>query len=118
MTDYAIKDLKAKGLAWLRVLDDGSFQGPIAKFITDEAKEEMLLRTNSKQGDCLFFIAEVPGVVEKLSGEIRCELGKRLNLIDKNRFDFCWIVDFPMFELNDRGKLEFSHIHFLCLKVV
>ncbi len=109
MTDYAIKDLKAKGLAWLRVLDDGSFQGPIAKFITDEAKEEMLLRTNSKPGDCLFFIAEVPGVVEKLSGEIRCELGKRLNLIDKNRFDFCWIVDFPMFELNDRGKLEFSH---------
>ena len=109
MTDFAIKDLKAKGLAWLRILEDGSFQGPIAKFITDDARLEMLARTDSKPGDCLFFIAEVPGVVEKLSGEVRDELGKRLNLIDSNRFDFCWIVDFPMFELNEQGKVEFSH---------
>ena len=109
MTNFAIKDLKAKGLAWLRVLDDGSFQGPIAKFITEEAKQTMLERTNSKPGDCLFFIAEVPGVVEKLAGQVRAELGKRLGLIDNNRFDFCWIVDFPMFELGDNGKLAFSH---------
>ena len=109
MTNFAIKDLKAKGLAWLRILDDGSFQGPIAKFITEEAKQTMLERTNSKPGDCLFFIAEVPGVVEKLAGQVRSELGKRLGLIDNNRFDFCWIVDFPMFELGDNGKLAFSH---------
>ena len=108
MTNFAIKELKAKGLAWLRILDDGSFQGPIAKFITDDARIEMQKRTNSKPGDCIFFIAEVPGVVEKLAGQVRDELGKRLNLIDTNRFDFCWIVDFPMFENND-GKLEFSH---------
>ena len=69
----------------------------------------MLERTNSKPGDCLFFIAEVPGVVEKLAGQVRSELGKRLGLIDNNRFDFCWIVDFPMFELGDNGKLTFSH---------
>ena len=109
MTNFAIKDLKAKGLAWLRVLEDGSFQGPIAKFITEEAKQTMLERTNSKPGDCLFFIAEVPGVVERLAGQVRDELGKRLGLIDNNRFDFCWIVDFPMFELDDKGKLAFSH---------
>ena len=108
MTNFAIKELKAKGLAWLRILDDGSFQGPIAKFITDDARIEMQKRTNSKPGDCIFFIAEVPGIVEKLAGQVRDELGKRLNLIDTNRFDFCWIVDFPMFENND-GKLEFSH---------
>ena len=108
MTDFAIKELKAKGLAWLRILDDGSFQGPIAKFITDEARVEMQKRTNSKPGDCIFFVAEVPGVVEKLAGQVRDELGKRLDLIDKNKFEFCWIVDFPMFEDND-GKLEFSH---------
>ena len=109
MTDYAIKTLKAKGLAWLRILDDGSFQGPIAKFITEDAKSEMIKRTNSKPGDCIFFIAEVPGVVEKLASSVRDELGKRLNLIDNNTFSFCWITDFPMFELNDNGKLEFSH---------
>ena len=108
MTDYAIKDLKAKGLAWLRILEDRSFQGPIAKFITEEAKEEMLKRTNSKEGDAIFFIAEKPGRVEELAGEIRKELGKRLNLIDNNKFEFCWIVDFPMYELKD-GKIEFSH---------
>ena len=108
MTNFAIKELKAKGLAWLRILDDGSFQGPIAKFITDEARIEMQKRTNSKPGDCIFFVAEVPGVVEKLAGQVRDELGKRLELIDNNRFEFCWIVDFPMFEDND-GKLAFSH---------
>ena len=108
MTNFAIKELKAKGLAWLRILDDGSFQGPIAKFITDEARIEMQKRTNSKPGDCIFFVAEVPGVVEKLAGQVRDELGKRLELIDNNRFEFCWIVDFPMFEDND-GKLSFSH---------
>ena len=109
MTDYAIKDLKAKGLAWLRIMEDRSLQGPIAKFIPDGAKEEMLKRTASKPGDCLFFIAEVPGVVEKLAGEIRTELGKRLGLIDESKIEFCWIVDFPMYELDDHGKLDFSH---------
>ena len=109
MTDYAIKDLKAKGLAWLRILEDGSFQGPIAKFIPDEAREEMLKRTDSKPGDCLFFIAEVPGVVEILAGSVRTELGKRLHLIDENVFEFCWIIDFPMFEIDEQGKIAFSH---------
>ncbi len=109
MTDYAIKELKAKGLAWLRILDDGTLQGPIAKFIPDDAKQIMLERTDSKPGDCLFFIAEVPGVVENLAGEVRAELGRRLKLIDENVFEFCWIVDFPMFELDERKKLTFSH---------
>ena len=108
MTDYAIKDLKAKGLAWLRIMDDRSFQGPIAKFITEEAKEEMLRRTSSKEGDAIFFIAEKTGRAQELAGAIRNELGKRLDLIDKEKYEFCWIIDFPMFELKD-GKIEFSH---------
>ena len=108
MTSYAIDELKAKGLAWLRILDDRSFQGPIAKFITEDAKEEMLRRTNSKEGDAIFFVAEKPGRVEELAGQIRTELGKRLNLIDNSKFEFCWIVDFPMYELKD-GEVQFSH---------
>ena len=109
MTDYAMKELKAKGLAWLRIMDDLSLQGPIAKFIPEDAKNEMLKRTNSKAGDCLFFIAEYPGVVEKLAGAVRDELGKRLGLIDENRIELCWITDFPMYELDDKGKLAFCH---------
>lgn len=109
MTDYAIKECKAKGLAWLRILEDNTLQGPIAKFIPDDAKEIMLERTNSKPGDCLFFIAEVPGTVEKLAGEIRLELGRRLNLIDNDVFQFCWIVDFPMYEMDEHDKIAFNH---------
>ena len=109
MTDFAIKELKAKGLAWLRILEDESLQGPIAKFIPDDARKELLRRTNSKSGDCLFFIAEKPGIVESLAGNIRDELGKRLDLIDKNVFNFCWIIDFPMFEIDEHCKLGFSH---------
>ena len=109
MTDYAIKDCKAKGLAWLRVLEDNTLQGPIDKFIEDAEREELLARTNCKPGDAIFFIAEVPGVVEILAGQIRSELGKRLNLINTDEFKFCWIVDFPMYELDEHGKIEFNH---------
>ena len=109
MTDYAIKDCKAKGLAWLRVLEDNTLQGPIAKFIEDAEREELLARTNCKPGDAIFFIAEVPGVVEILAGQIRSELGRRLNLINTDEFKFCWIVDFPMYELDEHGKIEFNH---------
>jgi len=109
MTDYAIKECKAKGLAWLRILDDLSFQGPIAKYIPEEAKNAMLERTNSKAGDALFFIAEVPGLVDTLAGQIRSELGARLGLIDESVYKFCWIVDFPMYELDERGKIAFCH---------
>ena len=109
MTDYAISELKAKGLAWLRVMEDSSFQGPIAKFISDDSRMEMIKRTNLKPGDCIFFVAEVPGLVDELAGEVRKELGKRLNLIDENVFSFCWIVDFPMYELDERGKIAFNH---------
>lgn len=109
MTDYAIKELKAKGLAWLRIMDDLSLQGPIAKFIPEEAKLEMLRRTGSKDGDCLFFIAEYPKIVDKLAGEVRNELGKRLGLIDDKKIEFCWITDFPMYEYDERGKLTFCH---------
>ena len=109
MTDYAIKELKAKGLAWLRIMDDLSLQGPIAKFIPEKTKLEMLRRTGSKDGDCLFFIAEYPKIVDKLAGEVRNELGKRLELIDDKKIEFCWITDFPMYEYDERGKLAFCH---------
>ena len=90
-------------------MEDSSFQGPIAKFISDDSRMEMIKRTNLKPGDCIFFVAEVPGLVDELAGEVRKELGKRLNLIDENVFSFCWIVDFPMYELDERGKIAFNH---------
>ena len=109
MTEFAIEECKAKGLAWLRVMEDRTLQGPIAKFITDEAREQMLTETNTNAGDALFFIAESKHLAQTLSGQIRTELGKRLSLIDNNVFKFCWIVDFPMYEEMDNGKIDFCH---------
>ncbi len=109
MVDFAIEECKAKGLAWLKVNDDRSLQGPIAKLIPDEAREELLIQTSTNPGDSIFFIAEHKGIVDKLAGEIRKEIGIRQNLIDDSSYKFCWIIDFPMYEIADNGKLEFSH---------
>ncbi len=109
MVDFAIEECKAKGLAWLKVNDDRSLQGPIAKLIPDEAREELLIQTSTNPGDSIFFIAEHKGIVDKLAGEIRKEIGIRQNLIDDSSYKFCWIIDFPMYEIADSGKLEFCH---------
>ena len=109
MTEFAIKDCKAKGLAWLKVNEDRTLQGPIAKLIPDDAREELLIQTNTKEGDAIFFIAEKKQIAEKLAGEIRKEIGIRQGLIDESVFRFCWIIDFPMYELSDDGKIAFSH---------
>ncbi len=109
MTEFAIQECKAKGLAWLKVLEDKSLQGPIAKLIPDEAREQLLMQTDTKPGDSIFFIAEQSGIVEKLAGEIRKEMGIRLGLLDENEFRFAWIVDFPMYEIGENGKLDFCH---------
>ena len=69
----------------------------------------MLKSTNTKPGDSIFFIAEKEGIVENLAGKIRQELEVRLDLLEKDEYKFCWIVDFPMYELNDEGKIDFSH---------
>ena len=109
MVDFAIEECKAKGLAWLKVNEDRTLQGPIAKLIPDEAREELLIQTDTHEGDSIFFIAEHKGIVEKLAGEIRKEIGVRQNLINDSEYKFCWIVDFPMYEIGDNGKLDFCH---------
>ena len=109
MVDFAISECGAKGLAWLKVLEDGTLQGPIAKFIDEDAQNKLLSTTDTKAGDAIFFIAEAPRIVDTLAGRIRAELGNRLDLIEKDVYKFCWIVDFPMYELNDEGNLDFCH---------
>ena len=109
MVDFAITECKAKGLAWLKVGEDLSLQGPIAKLIPDDARIALLEQTGTKAGDSIFFIAEHTGIVEKLAGEIRKEIGIRQDLINKDEFKFCWIVDFPMYELGENGKIDFCH---------
>ena len=98
-----------QGLGYLEVQEDMSFKGPIDKFIPDDLKKTLIELANLKQNDTIFFIADNEKRATELAGQIRTELGNRLNLIDKDVFQFCWIIDFPMFELDDHDKLAFSH---------
>ena len=109
MTTFAVEECGAKGLAWLRLNDDNTFQGPIAKFIDEESTKKLIETTGMKPGDAIFFIADKKEIAAPLAGKIRQELGIRLDLLEKDVFKFCWIVDFPMYELSDEGKLEFCH---------
>ena len=97
------------GLGYLEVQEDLSFKGPIDKFIPDDLKKDLLTLAKLEKGDTIFFIADNEKRATELAGQIRTELGKRLNLIDENVFAFAWIVDFPMFEEDEHGNLAFSH---------
>jgi len=98
-----------KGLGYL-TLNDGEYKGPIAKFLTPEQKEELTNLVGIKEGETLFFICDAINVVNRLSGEIRTWLGNELDVINKDSFEFCFIVDFPMYELNpETNKIDFTH---------
>ena len=108
MLQYAMS-IGMKGLGYLTVLEDGSFKGPIAKFLSDEKKAALTEMLSLKTDDTLFFICDSIKVVNLLAGQIRTALGERMNLIDKDRFEMCFITDFPMYEKNEEGKLDFTH---------
>ena len=108
MLDYAMK-IGMKGLGYLEVQEDLSYKGPIDKFIPEELKKELISLAKLEKNDTIFFIADSRERATELAGQIRTELGKRLDLIDEDVFKFCWIIDFPMFELDDHEKLAFSH---------
>ncbi len=109
MTEFAVEEVGAKGLAWTKIEDDGSVQGGIAKFITDEIKNALENDCGLNKGDSIFFIADEFETAQKIAGQVRIELGKRLELIEKDVYKFCFIVDFPMYELSDEGTIDFNH---------
>ena len=108
MLDYAMS-IGMGGLGYLEVQEDLSYKGPIDKFIPEELKKELLKIAELKQDDTIFFIADNEKRATELAGQIRTELAKRLELIDNSKFEFCWIVDFPMFEIDEHDKIQFSH---------
>ena len=98
-----------KGLGYL-TLSEGEYKGPIAKFLSPEQKNELTELVGIKEGETLFFICDAISVVNKLAGEIRTWLGNTLDVVNKNSYEFCFIVDFPMYELNsETGKIDFTH---------
>jgi aspartyl-tRNA synthetase len=103
-------DIGMKGLGYISVLAGMELKGPIVKFLSTEKQEELIKMLELKENDTLFFISDVPKLVNKLAGQIRSELAQRLDIIDKTKYELCFIVDFPMYGINEEsGKLEFTH---------
>ncbi|MEG0026074.1 MAG: aspartate--tRNA ligase [Bacilli bacterium] len=108
VVDYA-KSINMPGIGYIMVNDDMTFRGPIDKFLTEVERDELIKAAELKANSVLFFIAD-KCKAPNLAGLMRIELGRKLNLLDKNRFDICIINDFPMFEYDDESeKYIFMH---------
>ena len=103
------EEVGAKGLAWTKIEQDDSVTGGIAKFITSDIKGKLEKQIGAEKNSAIFFIADELEKAQKIAGLVRIELGKRLELIEKDVYKFCFIVDFPMYELSDEGTIDFSH---------
>jgi aspartyl-tRNA synthetase len=108
MEEFALS-IGMKGLGYVKVRDDLTFDGPIDKFLKPGDREELIERNGSKAGDVIYFIADSNAQAPLLAGQIRSEVANRLDLIDKSKFELCFIVDFPMYEIDEDGKTIFTH---------
>lgn len=108
LTEF-VKIYDAKGLAWIKVEEDG-LNSPIAKFLSEEEIAGILERANAKPGDLLLFVADKTSIVYDSLGALRLKLGKMLNLIDESKFNFLWVVDWPLFEYDETaGRYTAAH---------
>ncbi len=109
-----VKTYRAKGLAWIKLNPDG-VQSPIAKFLTEDEMNAILERMNAKEGDVIFIVADKNNVVFDSLGALRLEIAKRFDLIDKNRYDFLWVTNFPLLEYDEEdGRYVAMHHPFTC----
>ncbi len=102
LTDY-VTVYRAKGMAWIKVKEN-EWQSPIAKFFTDAEKQALAERIEMEPGDLVFFVADQAKVVNESLGNLRNHLGRKLDLIDDDKFDFLWVTRFPMFEYDEAEK--------------
>jgi aspartyl-tRNA synthetase len=109
LTKFAI-DEGASGLGYITFTEEAEAKGPIAKFLSKDQLDDLKKIAKIANGDAVFFICAKELEASKLAGKIRTKLGVELELIDYNRFEFCWITDFPFYEFNeDTKKIDFSH---------
>jgi aspartyl-tRNA synthetase len=109
LNEWARQDMGAPGLGYIVFEADGG-KGAIAKFIPADVQASIMAKAGVKAGDVVFFAADKPAAAAKLAGAARTRIGEELGLIARDRFEFCWIVDFPMYEWNEEEKrIDFSH---------
>ncbi len=103
LTDFAAV-YKAKGLAWIKIKEDASWQSPIAKFFTDDEQNALKERLDMEPGDIIFFVADQVKITNEALGQLRNELARRLELIDDNTYKFTWVTEFPLVEYDENEK--------------
>lgn len=101
----------AKGLAWVTYMEDGEVKSPVFKFLSEEQIAELQTRSGAQKGDIVFFVADKPKVVYDVLGRFRLYFGKKLGLIDENKHDLLWVVDFPMFDYSEEDQRYVSVHH-------
>ena len=109
MSDFATTEAGAKMLGWVKVDNENVLSGGVAKYITPEVQKELEEKIGMNKNSAVFFMADEFKTVQKIAGAVRIELGNRLDLLEKNVYRLCYIVDFPMYELSDEGKVDFNH---------
>jgi len=110
---FVRKELGAKGLAWIRVLDDGSWQSPIVKFLSEGEKEAIRAATDARPGTVIFFQADEASRANAILARLRVDLGVRLGRVDGREWDVLFVVDFPVFEKGEGGALTYVHQPFV-----
>lgn len=109
MEEY-MKSIGAVGLSYIKVNEDMTFKSSIDKFLDDSLRKELIDKCHLVPGSALFVLADSKNKINKLAGLLRIKLGSELDLIDKNKYEFCIINDFPMYEYNEEdGKFDFGH---------
>lgn len=109
MEEY-MKSIGASGLAYIKVNPDMTFKSSLDKFLDDDLRKELIEECHLKEGSALFVLADTKNKINKLAGQLRIKLGEELDLIDKNKYEFCIINDFPMYEYNEEeGTWDFGH---------
>jgi aspartyl-tRNA synthetase len=110
---FVKKELGAKGLAWIRVAEDGSWQSPIVKFFSDAERAAIAERTDARPGSLLFFQADEAARANGVLSRLRTDLGRQLGRVDDRPWDVLFVVDFPIFQRDDEGKLTYVHQPFV-----
>lgn len=116
MIEFAISE-GAGGLGYIQFSETGEAKGPVAKFLSPQQLESLKATASISNGDAVFFASDKKDKAAKLAGKVRIRLGEELDLLEKDCFKFCWITDFPFYELNEEtGKIDFSHNPFSMLQ--
>ena len=113
LESFVCKELGARGLAWIRITSDGTWQAPMVKFLSESERTLIAERTEAKPGTVLFFQADEAGRANGILSRLRTDLGQRLGRVDGRTWDPLFVVDFPIFERDEEGELTYMHMPFV-----